>query len=266
MNWKFLRLLFIVAFSTVTWFLPAQERSKQKYYEIELKDGSRFSGYVIKDETDEIVIVTKSNDTIYIDTKKIETINLGDSSESTGENPGQKTKPSKEQSAYAKLHNILSLNLVDLGLQNLTMSYERIFARGVLGLKVPLSLGFGAAGSRYQVPRNKVWSGGADLNVYPMGQSKVALMIGLGYERGQYLYAVPQNILIRASKPEDLTISYNAWFTNVGMMVRLTDNVVMTIATSVGFRNDMNEDFYNYDVPDDSYFAYRLQFGFGARF
>jgi len=66
--------------------------------------------------------------------------------------------------------NYVSLNFLDILFKNVSISYERFFCDGYLGIRVPLILGFN---DDYYPPTNKIIGLGLDFNYYPTGQGQV---------------------------------------------------------------------------------------------
>lgn len=79
--------------------------------------------------------------------------------------------------------NQISVDYVSPVFGAATVSYERLFSSGKLGLEVPISIGFKSASNMVALPR--VWGAGLELKYYPTGQGKVAYYLGLDNQLGQ---------------------------------------------------------------------------------
>ncbi len=83
-----------------------------------------------------------------------------------------------------KIHkNLLTVDYVSPVFGAATLSYERLFASGKLGLEVPVSIGFKSTSNIASEPRT--WAAGLEIKYYPTGQSKVAYYLGLDNQVGQ---------------------------------------------------------------------------------
>jgi len=75
--------------------------------------------------------------------------------------------------------NLVSLSVSDLVFQNITFSYERIAASGMVGVKVPLSLGLNPREIDYDYSlRDRKFSAGLALHWYPFGQGRFSYYLG----------------------------------------------------------------------------------------
>ena len=77
--------------------------------------------------------------------------------------------------------NFLTFNLAGILNSNFTFSYERIFHKGFISVRVPFIAGFSDATSKNQ---NTVFASGLDINFYPRGQGKVRYFVGPSLEAG----------------------------------------------------------------------------------
>jgi hypothetical protein len=74
--------------------------------------------------------------------------------------------------------NVVYLNVVELAVQNISFSYERIVGRaGKVGLRIPVSFNLSGAGNISNLINNYFYTG-IDLNFYPFGQGQSRFIIG----------------------------------------------------------------------------------------
>lgn len=105
----------------------------------------------------------------------------------------ERKKQAKNDSlALNRRKNIVSVNLLDAAFGNMTFSYERVFGKGYLGIKVPVSLGlrtlsnYGYYAGTYD--RSRIMGTGLDVNFYPNGQGTVRYFIGPSVSFGTFRY------------------------------------------------------------------------------
>lgn len=79
--------------------------------------------------------------------------------------------------------NLITVDYVSPVFGAATVSYERLFSSGKLGLEVPISIGFKSTSNITSEPR--IWGAGLELKYYPTGQSKIAYYLGLDNQVGQ---------------------------------------------------------------------------------
>jgi hypothetical protein len=74
--------------------------------------------------------------------------------------------------------NVVYLNIVELVVQNLSFSYERIFGpAGKVGIRIPVSVNLSGAGNISNLINNYYYTG-LDFNFYPFGQGQSRFIIG----------------------------------------------------------------------------------------
>jgi hypothetical protein len=74
--------------------------------------------------------------------------------------------------------NVVYLNIVELVVQNISFSYERIVGTaGKVGLRIPVSFNLSGAGNISNLINNYFYTG-IDLNFYPFGQGQSRFIIG----------------------------------------------------------------------------------------
>lgn len=83
--------------------------------------------------------------------------------------------------------NFMTFHLLDMVVNNFTLSYERIISKGKIGIQIPLSFGYDDDLSGYDDVNNKFYTG-VTLNFYPTGQGKVRYFLGPSIQVGQGFY------------------------------------------------------------------------------
>lgn len=139
--------------------------------------------------------------------------------------------------------NIVCISVIDIFYLNATLAYERISASGKFGIRVPLSLGLDPDEQDYgYYLRNKSFSAGIALNLYPYGQRRFNYYFGpqaelsfLNYQTCFYTYPDPDNPYavggLRTSKYQMVSIVLNN-----GIYYQLSKTVVTALDVGVGAR------------------------------
>jgi hypothetical protein len=132
--------------------------------------------------------------------------------------------------------NLVALNLFDMGFSTITVSYERIFSKGYVGVRVPLSVGLRSLTDPhhydYRFMQGRVWSAGADVNFYPTGQGRVRYFCGPSVLVGQFRY-IPWYVL-----PVTRDHMHYAFTVNNGMLVQATENFNLSFTAGLGVKKD----------------------------
>lgn len=94
--------------------------------------------------------------------------------------------------------NIVAINVFEMAFINFSCSYERILNSGLIGLKIPLSVGMGGKPKEDQYNTNnygsitylynKIIGSGLELNYYPVGQNRHTFYVGLSGVIGSFKY------------------------------------------------------------------------------
>lgn len=193
-------------------------------------------------------------------------------------------RPPKPENARKKglstdfARNILSYHAFDVIFGDFTISYERLISSGIVGFKVPVSVGYDywftdKDYDRYYYGDRNFYSrffSGAGVNFYPMGQGMFRYFVGPHVRAGQgmellyvenwfsdddgnYYYEVKE---IRNEG------FYTQFFIDNGMMFTPVKNFSVSVIASVGFRY-FPEASYRYDaMRPDGHFAINLSFKF----
>lgn len=85
---------------------------------------------------------------------------------------------------FSKSKNVMSFNYGDLLSSRLSISYERLFFNGKMGVKVPLSVSYLLNSDKYSNLGNPIMQGGLDVNYYPLGQKKLTFYTGISGKTG----------------------------------------------------------------------------------
>ena len=86
--------------------------------------------------------------------------------------------------------NLISYNLFSFFREDISASYEHFFAKGYLGIKIPLIFGFGSGNGDLGVRQfndgqyKNSFTSGLDINFYPMGQNKISFFTGPSFQIG----------------------------------------------------------------------------------
>lgn len=84
-------------------------------------------------------------------------------------------------------NNLIAYHLADLIINNFTISYERIFNNGKMGIQIPLSIGYSGDYQELGDFQNKFYTG-VNLNIYPTGQGQWRYFLGPGLRVGSGRY------------------------------------------------------------------------------
>ena len=160
--------------------------------------------------------------------------------------------------------NILNYNLGDLLSYNFTLSYERISKNGMLGIKVPLRVGFG--GTDYG--QDLLYSGGLDLNFYPTGQGRLKYFVGPALEAGSIQYQSDYYYYNAPYPPYGYNIYkerfFVAGYVNNGAMLQITKQFSLSSTLGIGIRSRQNNQDFNGEKRYADLIA-RFEFNLGIR-
>jgi hypothetical protein len=169
---------------------------------------------------------------------------------------------------YAK--NILNYHFFDVFYGDITISYERIIADGIVGIHIPV--GFGYAYNFEYFNDNSEWVknlifSGVGINFYPGGQGKWRYFVGpkilVGYgkqsywqtywdDQGNYLY-----------DDEEFTEGvYTKYMVDNGVRFTPVKNFSVSAVLSVGVRYFPQTDYYNNVVMPTGHFGMNVSYRF----
>lgn len=147
---------------------------------------------------------------------------------------------------FSSSKNVISFNYGDLAVSRVGISYERLFAKSKLGVKIPVSVSF----SNYDYYNyNAKMQTGLDFNYYPMGQKSVTFYTGLStrigkINQGHYYYNYDPYYSSYYYPTESNFISM---YVNNGLLVHFNDHFSISGQVGLGLRNVYTN--YQYTDP-----------------
>ena len=176
--------------------------------------------------------------------------------------------PFPKQENNTNSRHFISLNAADLLMGMFTIDYEYTLGSGKLGLKFPLSTGYGIFNQtnvdygygRY-VPRSTIIGSGISLNFYPAGLSQVAYFVGPSFQyrkfRADYNFFDPVNYTTTYIKRNGTFISL---FIQNGLLFQAGPKLNLNLNIGLGYAHITET-----ENPDN---AFRMNLGanIGYRF
>ena len=166
---------------------------------------------------------------------------------------------------------------------NLSLSYERIFNSGKTSLKIPLSVGLGGPPDKEEYDaedmdmyyRNRNYAAGLEFNVYPFGQRRGTLYVGVSAQVGAFGYyrEVHDTIFTpNSSSPsggshtypllaiEKHNGSHYSGMLHVGGYLGVSEHFLIGTKMGLGFKRDdtVYDDFTMFTGQFDINLAYRF--------
>lgn len=136
--------------------------------------------------------------------------------------------------------NQISFNYLDIIFRNVTIGYERMLAKGYLGIKGSASVGFSDG---YYTPDNNTIGGLVQLNYYPAGQRKymyyVAPMFSFGQQRVR-IYGQEYVDGYYVNHTYESFENYWGFYLAQGFRVSFTTNFAVGFNLALGMRHDVN--------------------------
>lgn len=132
--------------------------------------------------------------------------------------------------------NFMTFRLLDMVVNNFTVSYERIISKGKIGIEIPFSFGYDDDLSGYDDVNNKFYTG-LTLNFYPTGQGKVRYFLGPAVQVGQGFY--DDSYYDQGSSSyvdDDLDTFVFRLLINNGIMFTPIDALSIKLVGSIGIR------------------------------
>jgi len=166
----------------------------------------------------------------------------------------------KKLNSYEYNKNLLTFHLTDLIISNFTLSYERIFSDGKMGIQIPLSFGYSSGenfGNYYVY--NKFYSG-LNFNFYPTGQGKVryflgpGLRIGVGHDNNDN-----QGSYGNYTNPDTF---YTKLLINNGIIFSPIPELSLSAVLGLGIRYFPEAGNYNDEVRTTGAFSFNLSYRF----
>jgi hypothetical protein len=168
----------------------------------------------------------------------------------------------KLQTVYDFKKNLFTFHLFDLIVNEFTISYERIFNSGKIGLQIPVSLGFSNSNDNnngFDNINNKFYSG-INLNFYPTGQGKVRYFLGPAFQIGSGNYQIDHYSGPSSSSREETF--FFRFFVNNGVVISPVKDMSLTAVGSIGVRYLGNPDENHDEIKTVGAFAFNLSYRF----
>lgn len=137
--------------------------------------------------------------------------------------------------------NVLSFHFMDILYNDFTISYERIKKDGMLGISVPLGIGFNHSEEGYGDYANVIYSG-IGLNFYPVGQGVFSFFFGPNLKIGKaqtYEYNFTEDMLIL-----DQNFLITKLHISPGVVYNPVESFSISAVGSVGIK------YYNTDIDN----------------
>ncbi|MBW6460438.1 MAG: hypothetical protein K0B08_07675 [Bacteroidales bacterium] len=184
----------------------------------------------------------------------------------------------KQELATDFAKNILSYHAFDVVFGDFTISYERLISSGIIGFKIPVSVGYDywfadEDYDRHHYGGRNFYSrffSGAGVNFYPFGQGMFRYFVGPHVRAGHgmellydysWFYDEFGNYYEEVKEIRNEGF-YTQFFIDNGMMFTPVKNFSMSVIASFGFRY-FPEASYRYDaMRPDGHFAINLSFKF----
>lgn len=156
----------------------------------------------------------------------------------------------KVQSDPLVVHNIARLNLFPLGYGNLSLSYERIFFDGSLGIEYRHNHHFKGVNRSFlhQTLDSAIWSGQISLKYYPIKQRMVTYSVGPSFRFGESKYNGPSAYSGWPYNAAPVDIMYRFYAFSLTQGLRFTQD-------HLGVFFNLSTGFLLHDRPIDYYFG-----------
>jgi len=161
--------------------------------------------------------------------------------------------------------NYIAYNTFDLILTNITFSYERTIAKGLLGIRVPVKVGFGNTnvyGSWYNnsnISSGTIMATGLDINIYPNRQGRMRYFIAPSFLVTSFNYTTNDYDNYYNSYETKMGIQY-AILVKHGLLMQITPHFNMSCVIGLGL--SQNET----DYEDNTNSKVTLEFNVGYKF
>lgn len=168
-------------------------------------------------------------------------------------------------------HNLVTLEMISLILNEVDFSYERILKSGFVGIEVPFYVGMGKVeDENYLREYNTTFKTGVDLNLYPTGQGRVKYFVGPGFRFGTvyntYSTFTPNPVTLGPSVSEYKfqDFRYFGFQINNGVLFQPTQTFAISFQLALGIRRLTPQEGPATRVRVDNYGG--LQVNLGIRF
>lgn len=148
---------------------------------------------------------------------------------------------------FSESKNVISFNYGDLLSSRLSISYERLFFSGKMGIKLPLSVTYLLENDRHSNFGSPTMQGGLDVNYYPLGQTKLAFYTGFSGKTG-FVYSNNYNYCPTCYYNDHL-ISYVyikksafvSGYVNNGVLLHFNKNFSISGQFGIGVKSLIND-------------------------
>jgi hypothetical protein len=164
--------------------------------------------------------------------------------------------------------NILSVSISDFLFVNATVAYERISRSGKVGVKIPLSFGLDPREEIYDFyRRNKNFSAGLDLHIYPFGQGRLSYYLGPQVEYmsfNYYDYYYDRNDPYAPTQFRSNTGNMFSFIVSNGAYYQFSKSLVTAFDVGVGVRtwSRLESTEYTYYYINRVFIPFNLQIGY----
>lgn len=175
---------------------------------------------------------------------------------------GEKKNFKKEKKIVPYGRNIISYHLFDIVYHDFAISYEHILKNGMVGFKVPLSVGFNNnEGSNGPFEYKNLAYTGLGVNVYVTGQRMAAYFMGpeLQFGIGEEEYYYYDDFYEDYSNSQ---FFYGKLLINNGFSFSPIPNMRLTSVLGIGVRYFDNPDFEDSGVKSAAYFTFTMGYRF----
>lgn len=184
--------------------------------------------------------------------------------------PAAKSSHSKADLTEDYTKNILNYHFFDVFYGDITFSYERIMAKGFLGVHVPVSFGWSYNSDYFEGPNDEwvknLFYSGVGLNFYPTGQGKVRYFVGpkllMGYGQQNYwsyYYDEWGNYYDEEVSHEGL---YFKWMVDNGIRFTPVKNFSFAAILGVGARFFPEAEYSDEVVRPTGHFGFNISYRF----
>jgi len=132
-------------------------------------------------------------------------------------------------------NNLIAYHLADLIINNFTISYERIFNDGKMGLQIPISIGYSGDYQELGDFQNKFYTG-LNFNIYPTGQGQWRYFLGPGIRFGAGLYESYSDCYNCYDYYKEEDLFYFKFHINNGIMFTPVSALSLVAELSLGIR------------------------------
>ena len=165
--------------------------------------------------------------------------------------------------------NFIAFNLADIIFESAAVSYEYIFPKGKIGIRVPISIGFVLQnGNAIDDLYHHDFLSGIDLNFYPNGQGKIRYFAGPSFQiwrSQQYCYTEPipspsgTGTYFNAAP---CLVTYYAGLINNGVVFQPAKHFNISVHLGIGLQYDKYPLAYSYDTDISPHASFGINMGY----